>query len=77
MHSRVALSNIYALKMQGAEVKVCGPKHLPRYIESLGVTVEPNLIKALEWCDVVCYACKRKNGCEFFLLHENMHSNMV
>ena len=53
LHSRVALSNIYALKMQGAEVKVCGPKTLiPKYIESLGVTVEPNLRKALEWCDV-------------------------
>ena len=53
LHSRVALSNIYALQMQGAEVKVCGPKTLiPRYIESLGVTVEPNLVKALEWCDV-------------------------
>jgi aspartate carbamoyltransferase catalytic subunit len=53
LHSRVALSNIYALQMQGAQVKVCGPKTLiPRYIESLGVTVEPNLRKALEWCDV-------------------------
>ncbi|WP_456314456.1 aspartate carbamoyltransferase catalytic subunit [Pseudomonas shirazensis] len=53
LHSRVALSNIYALQMQGADVKVCGPKTLiPRYIESLGVTVEPNLRKALEWCDV-------------------------
>jgi len=53
LHSRVALSNIYALQLQGAEVKVCGPKTLiPRYIESLGVTVEPNLRKALEWCDV-------------------------
>jgi aspartate carbamoyltransferase catalytic subunit len=53
LHSRVALSNIYALQMQGAEVKVCGPKTLiPRYIESLGVTIEPNLRKALEWCDV-------------------------
>ena len=53
LHSRVALSNIYALQMQGAEVKVCGPKTLiPRYFESLGVTVEPNLRKALEWCDV-------------------------
>jgi aspartate carbamoyltransferase catalytic subunit len=52
LHSRVALSNIYALKMQGAEVKVCGPKTLiPKYIESLGVVVEPNLRKALEWCD--------------------------
>lgn len=53
LHSRVALSNIYALQMQGAEVKVCGPKTLiPRYIESLGVTVESDLRKALEWCDV-------------------------
>ena len=53
LHSRVALSNIYALQMQGAEVKVCGPKTLiPKYIESLGVTVESNLPKALEWCDV-------------------------
>lgn len=53
LHSRVALSNIYALQMQGAKVKVCGPKTLiPRHIESLGVSVEPNLKKALEWCDV-------------------------
>jgi len=52
LHSRVALSNIYALQMQGAEVKVCGPKTLiPKHIESLGVIVEPNLRKALEWCD--------------------------
>jgi aspartate carbamoyltransferase catalytic subunit len=53
LHSRVALSNIYALQMQGAEVKVCGPKTLiPKHIESLGVQVESNLRKALEWCDV-------------------------
>lgn len=53
LHSRVALSNIYALQMQGALVKVCGPKTLiPKHIESLGVHVEPNLRKALEWCDV-------------------------
>jgi len=53
LHSRVALSNIYALKLQGAEVKVCGPKTLiPKYIESLGVSVEYNIKKALEWCDV-------------------------
>lgn len=53
LHSRVALSNIYALKLQGAEVKVCGPKTLlPKYIENLGVGIEPNIKKALEWCDV-------------------------
>jgi aspartate carbamoyltransferase catalytic subunit len=53
LHSRVALSNIYALKLQGAEVMVCGPKTLiPKHIASLGVTVESDLRKALNWCDV-------------------------
>jgi len=53
LHSRVALSNIYALKLQGAEVMVCGPKTLiPKHIESLGVRVETDLRKALNWCDV-------------------------
>jgi len=53
LHSRVALSNIYALKLQGAAIKVCGPKTLiPKYIESLGVSIEYDLKKALEWCDV-------------------------
>ncbi len=53
LHSRVALSNIFALKLQGAKVKVCGPTTLiPKYITSLGVEVETNIKKALEWCDV-------------------------
>jgi len=53
LHSRVALSNIYCLKKLGAEVMVCGPATLlPKHIESLGVKVELNLRKALEWCDV-------------------------
>lgn len=53
LHSRVALSNIFALQKLGAEVKVCGPKTLiPKHIAKLGVGVETNLIKALEWCDV-------------------------
>ncbi|HZW63999.1 MAG TPA: aspartate carbamoyltransferase catalytic subunit [Flavobacteriaceae bacterium] len=53
LHSRVALSNIFALQLQGAQVMVCGPKTLlPKYIESLGVKVETNLKKALQWCDV-------------------------
>lgn len=53
LHSRVALSNIFAFKKLGAEVKVCGPiTLLPKYIESLGVTVELDVQKALEWCDV-------------------------
>ena len=53
LHSRVALSNIYALQTLGANVKVCGPKTLlPKYIHKLGVGVETNLRAALEWCDV-------------------------
>ena len=53
LHSRVALSNIFALNMLVAEVKVCGPKSLlPKHIESLGVTIEADLKKALSWCDV-------------------------
>ena len=53
LHSRVALSNIYCLQKLGAEVMVCGPTTLiPRYIDRLGVKVEHDLKKALEWCDV-------------------------
>jgi aspartate carbamoyltransferase catalytic subunit len=53
LHSRVALSNIFALQLQGAEVMVCGPKTLiPKYIDKLGVKVETNLRSALNWCDV-------------------------
>lgn len=53
LHSRVALSNIFLLNKMGAKVKVCGPLTLiPKHITSLGVEVETNLQKALEWCDV-------------------------
>jgi aspartate carbamoyltransferase catalytic subunit len=51
-HSRVALSNIFCLQKLGAEVMVCGPTTLiPKYISSLGVKVEHDLMKALNWCD--------------------------
>ena len=53
LHSRVAISNIYALKKLGAEVMVCGPNTLlPKYIGNLGVKVELEVKKALKWCDV-------------------------
>ena len=53
LHSRVALSNIFALHKQGAEVMLCGPQTLiPKYIHKLDVKVETNLRKALSWCDV-------------------------
>jgi aspartate carbamoyltransferase catalytic subunit len=53
LHSRVALSNIFALQKLGAKVMVCGPNTLlPKYIKDLGVKVELDLRKALQWCDV-------------------------
>lgn len=53
LHSRVALSNIFALQKLGAEVMVCGPSTLlPKHIGELGVKVENDVQKALEWCDV-------------------------
>ncbi|MDG1762129.1 MAG: aspartate carbamoyltransferase catalytic subunit [Flavobacteriaceae bacterium] len=54
LHSRVALSNIYALKMLGAEVSVCAPKSLlPKHIDSLGVEISTDFAKTLKWCDAV------------------------
>ena len=54
MHSRVALSNIYALQLQGANIMVCGPKTLiPKYLHKLGVKIEYDLLTALKWCDAV------------------------
>ena len=53
LHSRVALSNIFCLQKLGAQVVVCGPPTLiPKYIDRMGVGVEYNLRRALEWCDV-------------------------
>ncbi|MCF8256243.1 MAG: aspartate carbamoyltransferase catalytic subunit [Flavobacteriales bacterium] len=53
LHSRVALSNIFALHKLGAEVMVCGPATLiPKHIRSLNVHVTHDLRSALEWCDV-------------------------
>jgi len=53
LHSRVALSNIFALKKLGAKVMVCGPPTLlPKFIAQLGVEVELDVKKALQWCDV-------------------------
>ncbi len=52
-HSRVALSNIFALQKLGAKVMVCGPTTLiPKYIKELGVEVSHDIEKALKWCDV-------------------------
>ena len=52
-HSRVALSNIFALQKLGAKVMVCGPTTLiPKYIKKLDVKVVHNIEEAIKWCDV-------------------------
>ena len=52
-HSRVALSNIFALQKQGAEIMLCGPTTLiPKYMNELGVRISHNVREALQWCDV-------------------------
>lgn len=54
LHSRVALSNIYLLNLLGANVKISCPLSLvPKDIEKLNVSVEPDIQKALRWCDAV------------------------
>ena len=74
LHSRVALSNIFALNKLGAEVMVCGPPTLiPRYINELGVRVEHHFKKALQWCDAVNMLRiqqERQNGNAFPSLQE-------
>ena len=52
-HSRVAISNIYALQKLGAQIMLCGPSTLiPKHISSLNILIENNIENALKWCDV-------------------------
>ena len=54
LHSRVALSNLYLLNLLGVNVKISCPLSLvPKDIEKLNVSVEPDIEKALRWCDAV------------------------
>jgi len=78
-HSRVALSNVRCLQLLGAEVMVCGPATLiPKHFASLGVVVEHDMDRALEWCDVanVLRIQLERQGTEvpFFPSLEEYHS---
>ncbi|MEC7173706.1 MAG: aspartate carbamoyltransferase catalytic subunit [Bacteroidota bacterium] len=54
LHPRVALSNIYALKLLGAQIQLCGPMSLiPKHIGALEVTISNDLMQTLKWCDAV------------------------
>ena len=53
-HSRVALSNIYGLKIMGADITLCGPSTLiPPYAEDLGVKVSYNIDEVIDWADAL------------------------
>ena len=53
-HSRVALSNILALKLLGANVRVCGPHTLiPKHLSRLGVDVSHDLDETIQWADAL------------------------
>lgn len=73
-HSRVARSNIYALKTLRANVSVCGPPSLlPPHADRLGVQVHYDLKKALESADVVMMLriqSERQNQMQFPSLGE-------
>ena len=53
-HSRVALSNIWALKLLGVNVRVCGPHTLiPKHLKDLGVEVSHDLDETIQWADAL------------------------
>ena len=53
-HSRVALSNIWALKLLGANVRICGPHTLiPKHLKRLGVEVSHDLDDTIRWADAL------------------------
>ena len=53
-HSRVALSNIEALKLLGSNVRVCGPETLiPKHLHSMGVEVSHDLDDTIRWADAL------------------------
>ena len=54
LHSRVAKSNIYALKKMGANIRLIGPPTLvPSYIKELGVSIFSDMKTGLKGADVV------------------------
>ena len=78
LHSRVALSNIYALKLLGANIKLSCPVSLiPREIESLDVSIETNILKALKWCDAANVLRVQKERMEKSYFPNNREYSML
>lgn len=54
LHSRVAKSNIYALKTMGAKIRLIGPPTLvPSYMKDLGVGIFSDMKTGLKGADVI------------------------
>ena len=78
LHSRVALSNIYALKLLGANIKLSCPLSLvPREIENLDVSIETNILRALKWCDAVNVLRVQKERMEKSYFPNNREYSML
>tara|TARA_B100001057_G_scaffold495377_1_gene594268 strand:- start:5798 stop:6742 length:945 start_codon:yes stop_codon:yes gene_type:complete len=78
LHSRVALSNIYALKILGANIKLSCPLSLvPREIENLDVSIETNMLRALKWCDAVNVLRVQKERMEKSYFPNNREYSML
>ena len=78
LHSRVALSNIYALKLLGANIKLSCPVSLiPREIESLDVSIETDILKALKWCDAANVLRVQKERMEKSYFPNNREYSML
>ena len=78
LHSRVALSNIYALKLLGANIKLTCPLSLiPREIESLDVSIETDILKALKWCDAANVLRVQKERMEKSYFPNNREYSML
>ena len=78
LHSRVALSNIYALKLLGANIKLSCPLSLiPREIESLDVSIETDILRALKWCDAANVLRVQKERMEKSYFPNNREYSML
>ena len=78
LHSRVSLSNIYALKLLGANIKLSCPLSLiPREIESLDVSIETDILKALKWCDAANVLRVQKERMEKSYFPNNREYSML
>ena len=78
LHSRVALSNIYALKLLGANIKLSCPLSLiPREIDSLDVSMETDILKALKWCDAANVLRVQKERMEKSYFPNNREYSML